>query len=205
MTGTGYYDYAPTVALNRSIVCAGHPGTTYREIIYDLAALAGLPLHDLDRRVEHEAGQNLWSFAREHGREALHELETSLLPGVLAQVPPGLIVLGEGALLDEGQMQMITRQAALVFFAMPMTACYWALRQRSEDRGGVLMHPWLPDQLDDSRDLQALWHNLQPALDAADHVVDLTDVGVHEAVLALQDALPGLGAANAPKDGHDGI
>lgn len=199
MTEADYYDYAPTVALSRSVACAGHPGSNYREIVYDLAALTGLPLHDLDRRVEHEVGQTLWSYAREHGRTSLHQLVTTLLPGVLAQSPPGLVVLGEGALLDKVQLELVMTHASLVFFQLPQASCYWALRRGSEQRGGVLMHPWLPDQLDDPQLLQSLCDGQRPALAAADHVVNLSDLGVHEAVLTLQGLLPGLGSANVSR------
>ena len=53
MTAPDYYDYAPTTTLGRPVVCAGHPGAGYREVVYDLAALTGLPLHDVDHLIEH--------------------------------------------------------------------------------------------------------------------------------------------------------
>ena len=82
MTEPGYYDYSPTVALRRAVACCGHPGSGYREVVYDLAALTGLPLHDMDRRIEHEVGQSQWSWVREHGLDNLHDLQASLLPSV---------------------------------------------------------------------------------------------------------------------------
>ena len=48
MTEAGYYDYAPTVALSRPVACIGHPACAYREVVYDLAALTGLPLNDFE-------------------------------------------------------------------------------------------------------------------------------------------------------------
>ena len=196
MTQADYYDYAPTVTLQRPVACIGHPGSAYREIAYDLAALTGLPLHDLDHRIEHEAGQELWSYARQHGSDALRELEDALLPGLLSQTPPGIIVLGEGALRSPMQLDVVRAYASLVFFRLPLTACYWALRRRLEQRGGVLMHPWLPDHLQEPRDLQPFLEGLQPVVDAADHVINMDGQRVHETVLALQVLLPSLGTSN---------
>jgi len=192
MTQAGYYDYTPTVTLLRPVAFIGHPGCAYREVAYDLAALTGLTLHDFDHRIEHEAGQNLWSFARQHGNDELYRLEEALLPGLLTQSPPGIIVLGEGALHSPEQLARLQAQAALVFFHLPRTTCYWALRHRLEERGGVLMHPWLPDSLDGPQDLKPFLECARPAVAAADHVIDMDSHHVHDVVLALQMLLPAL-------------
>lgn len=193
MTQADYYGYSPTVTLQCPVACIGHPGSAYREIAYDLAALTGLPLHDFDHRIEHEAGQDIWSYARQHGSDALRKLEDALLPGLLSQTPPGIIVLGEGALHSPVQLDVVRSHASLVFFHLPLTTCYWALRRRLEQRGGVLMHPWLPDHLEEPQDLQPFLERLQPVAEAADHVIDMDGQRVHETVLALQALLPSLG------------
>jgi shikimate kinase len=192
MTQAGYYDYTPTVTLLRPVALIGHPGCAYREVAYDLAALTGLTLHDFDHRVEHDVGQTLWSFARQNGRDELYRLEEALLPGLLTQSPPGIIVLGEGALHRPEQLTRVQAQATLLFFHLPRTTCYWALRRRQEERGGVLMHPWLPDRLDGPQDLQPFLEGMRPAAAAADRVVDMEGQGVHEVVLELQQWLPAL-------------
>lgn len=203
MTQAGYYDYAPTVSLARPVAFVGHPGCAYREVAYDLAALTGLPLHDVDRLVEHAAGQTLWSLVRQRGDGALSQLEGGVVPRCLTARPPGLVVLGEGALVDEQQLARVRAAAALVFLTLPAPACYWALRRRAAARDGILGHPYLPDRLEDPADLRALLGLMAPALRAADCVVDMERRGVHEAVLELQSALPALGAsAPAPRRGR---
>lgn len=195
MTQAGYYDYAPTVSLARPIACIGHPGCAYREVVYDLAALTGLTLHNLDHRIEHEVGQNLWSYVREHGEDESQRLERALLPGLLSQSPSGIILLGEGALRNQEQLQRVLAQAAVVFFHLPPTSCYWALRRRLVERDGVLMQPWLPDRLEAPHDLQPLLESLRPVAVAADHVIDMEGQSVHDVVLVLQRLLPTLGPA----------
>lgn len=192
MTQAGYYDYTPTVTLLRPVAFIGHPGCAYREVAYDLAALTGLTLHDFDHRIEHEAGQNLWSLARQRGSDELYRLEEALLPGLMAQSPPGIIVLGEGALHRVEQLTRVQTKATLIFFHLPRTTCYWTLRHRLAERGGVLMHPWLPDRLDGPQDLQPFLEGIRPVAAAADHVVDMAGQGVHEIVLELQQQLPAL-------------
>ena len=189
----GYYDYTPTVTLARAVVFAGHPGSTGREIVYDLASLTGLPLHDLDRLIEHEAGQSLWSLVRERGAAALRVVEEELLSRALESQPSGLIVVGESALMQSDLRAQIQQRAGLVFFRLPAAACYWSLCRQTEERDGILGHPLLPDRLTDVADLRPLMAGLQPAVIAADRVVDLEHRGVHETVLDLHKALPQLG------------
>ncbi|MDA0334441.1 MAG: hypothetical protein O2782_04680 [bacterium] len=205
MTQIDYYDYTPTVTLARPVACIGHPGCAYREVAYDLAALTGLPLHDFDRRLEHEIGQNLWAYLRTHGSDRLHSLEEALLPGLLNQSPPGLLLLGEGALHSGPQLARVRAQAALIFFRLPRATCYWALRRQLEERGGALRHPWLPDRLEEPQDLQPFLDGIGPVRAAADHVIDMEGQGVHEVVRALQALLPALGKTGSavihPTDG----
>jgi hypothetical protein len=118
----------------------------------------------------------------------------------LSQSPPGLIVLGEGALRHPEQLARVRARAAIVFFRLPVTACYWALRRNSQQRDGMLMHPWLPDRLDGPRDLQPFLELLRPVAAMADHVVDMESQGVHEVVLSLQKLLPTLGAPRESTD-----
>ena len=192
MTGSGYYDYAPTVTLSRPVAFCGHPGCGYREVVYDLASLTGLPLHDLDRWVEHEAGRSLWSLARQAGIGALEAAEARLLPKVLASRPPGLILFGEATLTGSDPLRRVSQAAALVFLRLPPTSCYWALRRRGEAQGGILAHPHLPDRLRDANDLRPLMDRQRPIAEAADQVLDMEHRSVHEAVLELQRALPAL-------------
>lgn len=204
MTGSGYYDYTPALTLSRPVAFCGHPGCGYREVVYDLASLTGLPLHDLDHWVEHEAGRSLWSLARREGLPALREAEARLLPRALASPPPGLVLLGEGTLTEAHQLRRLREAAGLVFLRLRPTSCYWALRRRGESRGGILGHPHLPDRLSDPGDLRPLFDRLAPVVEAADVVLDMEHLSVHEAVRELQRELPALGGDRAHLAGEAG-
>ena len=193
MTGSGYYDYTPTLTLSRPVAFCGPPGCGYREVVYDLASLTGLPLHDLDHWVEHEAGRSLWSLARQEGLPALLAAEARLLPKALASPPPGLILLGEGTLTEADPLRRLGQAAGLVFMSLPPTSCYWSLRRRCESRGGILGHPHLPDRLHGPDDLRRLFDRQGPIAEAADLVLDMEHLSIHEAVIELQKKLPALG------------
>ena len=49
MSNSSYYDYHPTLQLERPVVLGGMPGTPYREVGHYLTSLTGLPLLDLER------------------------------------------------------------------------------------------------------------------------------------------------------------
>lgn len=190
MTRGGYYDYAPTVVLARPAVLVGDPGCAYREIAYDLASLTGLPLHDTDALAAHEAGQSLWSLARQHGLAAVQALESTALRQALASQPPGLVVVGEGALTVSSTLETVRGAASLVVLTAPAAACYWELCRRAEARDGILGHPHLPNRLVTAEDVQPLRQQLRPVAAAADLVLDLEHRGVHDTVLELQQVLP---------------
>ena len=44
-----YYGYDPTLQLRRSLAITGYPGLKFRALAYELAALTGIPLVDVDR------------------------------------------------------------------------------------------------------------------------------------------------------------
>ena len=72
---SNYYEHGPLVLLQRPIVLIGSLGVDQHGLGRDLAALSGLPLIEVDRWIEHEAGQSLVSLVQTQGIEALRQLE----------------------------------------------------------------------------------------------------------------------------------
>ena len=168
---SSYYDYGPTIELQRSVVISGFPGAATSEIAYDLASLTGLQLD---------------------GAEAYGRLEADLAPRALRSSPPALVLMSCAALAAPVRLQSVREQAAVVCLTQPATAIYWHLREYW-DRHGHCPHPLHPTQLAHPADLMPLLDLCQPVVQAADLVIDLEGRGVHETVLQLQQSLPGIG------------
>ena len=61
MPANDYDTYQPTIQLRRPLAITGYPGLPFRTLAYELAAMTGLSLIDVDRWIEHQVGTS-----REH-------------------------------------------------------------------------------------------------------------------------------------------
>ena len=67
---SNYYEHGPLVLLQRPIALIGFLGVDQHGLGRDLAALSGLTLIEVDRWIEHEAGQSLVALVQTQGIEA---------------------------------------------------------------------------------------------------------------------------------------
>lgn len=186
-TTSDYYDYEPIATLQRPVAITGHPGSGLREIVYDLGALTGLTVHDLDHRIAHEVGRSPRQLRHEQGLQAYLQCADSMIPGLLASRPAGLVVLEVGLLELHSQMLNIVRDHAdLIFLRLQASAIYWHLRQgHMEDHITSL----LPEDLNHPDDLAPLLAASGKIQMTADLILDVTPQAVHAAVTALRDHL----------------
>jgi shikimate kinase len=179
----GYYDHHPTLDLDRPVAIAGMIGSPYRHTAYHVSSRTGLPFTDLDRRIEHQAGQSLWDLVRLRGEPVLRELERELLLKSLRSRPAGIIALGDGALLDAANKQAVLESATLILLEMDLAAAYWQIR-RHEEEHGRFWNPFLPSPISTIEQLRPVFQHLQPSLRDAHWV--LPAAGRHSSQLALE-------------------
>ncbi len=114
---SGYYDYHPQVNLRCPLVLTGLTTDPARRLGHWLASTEGLPIIDLDRRVEHVAGESIWRLIGTQGEAPYRALEREALAAALRALPVGVIVGGDGLTLDDENRASIasaTRWVALV-------------------------------------------------------------------------------------------
>ena len=109
-----YYEYTAQVELDRPTVVISYLSDFTRGATYRAAAMLGLPFHDVERAVEHEAGMEIRRLVLEDGEGHYRELETRVLARSLEQKPSGLIALGDGGLLDEKNEALVEAKGRLV-------------------------------------------------------------------------------------------
>ena len=122
MNTTGYYDYVPTVSMVRSVILGGMLSVPFREIGYELAALTGVRLIDLDHWLEHLLGQSLWDY-----RKSLKDPNIRLLEHQVLQKAYGLLqkslILPERELVGSEALNVIKIGASAGLLKLsPMTA-----------------------------------------------------------------------------------
>ena len=187
---SNYYEYGPLVLLQRPIVLIGFLGVDQHGLGRDLAALSGLPLIEVDRWIEHEAGQSLVSLVQTQGIEALRQLEDRFLTQALTTRPPGIIVLGDGALIKETNLRQVLDKATLVYLKLSLASTYWKLRHQT-----VGPHPLLLQPPESTAELRPLLAERQGGFDQAHVTLDMDEMTPEAALRHLLDKLPQWGTA----------
>lgn len=141
MPESDYYDYAAQVHLHRPIVLTGYLTEFTRAVSYRASILLGLPYHDIERLIEHDAGADIGRIVHDRGVAAWREMEANCLSRVLSQRPPGLIALGDGGLLDPSSLERVESHAKLVTFDFDLHNIYWRARQLTERSSTAQWHP----------------------------------------------------------------
>ena len=187
---SNYYEHGPLVLLQRPVVLIGFLGVDQHGLGRDLAALSGLPLIEVDRWIEHEAGQSLVSLVQTQGIEALRQLEDRFLAQALTTRPSGIIVLGDGALLKEANLQQVLAKATLVYLKLSLASTYWKLRHQT-----VGSHPLLLQPPESTEELRPLLAERQGGFDQAHVTLDMDEMTPEAALRHLLDKLPQWGTA----------
>jgi shikimate kinase len=89
---TDYYDPHPRIRLGRSVVLAGHIGSGAAAIGRHVCSRTGLPFHEIDRLIEHEAGCSLARLVVERGRDRVERWAEAVLTRLVDHPPYGVIV-----------------------------------------------------------------------------------------------------------------
>ena len=131
----GYYDPHPTLdrleELGR-VVDGGFMGGDVQRVGHALAARTGLPIHDIDRLIEQRAGMSRAQLVLERGTPARRAHEARLIESALRATPPGIIALGDGALLDADSRARVVDGTHLVYIERPLSVHLEAIRRERE-------------------------------------------------------------------------
>lgn len=181
---SNYYEPGPLVLLQRPVVLIGFPGVDQHGLGRDLAALSGLPLIEVDRWVEHAAGQSLMGLVQTQGLAAVRQLEDRFLAQALAARPPGIVVLGDGALLKEANLRQVLTKATLVYLKLSLASIYWKLRHQA-----LGPHPLLLQPPESTAELRPLLAERQSGFDQAHVTLDMDEMTPEAALRHLLDKL----------------
>ena len=191
MDGVDYYDYAPTVVMTRSVVLGGMPGTPYREVGYELAALTGVSLMDLDRWVEHRIGRTIWDYKRSISAPMIGKLEDQALLKALSSLPNGLIIAGEMTLANEINLRAIRNSAGLAFLKLSPEVAYWRVRDKIAERGPRQYHS-IEHPLTTFEQFYPLAQLMANAETEAELLYDVEQLSSNDILRRLREMLPKL-------------
>lgn len=183
----GYYDPHPLLTLDRHVALAGLVTADTRRIGHQLASLTALPLIDLERRMEHEAGQSVWELVFQEGGREFRELERRCLARALLERPCGVLVLGDGTLLDESSRRSVAAATRLVALERDLPNCYWRLQTLQRERSQRCWHPFYPELLQSIDQVRPFYQERQPTLAAARHTIPLAGRSSYEVLRRLME------------------
>jgi shikimate kinase len=115
-----YYGHHPSHTLKRPLCLIGMMGSEANVVAYQLSSLTGLPLIELDAKVEHEAGCSLSALYERGGANAWRAAELRALKRALSNARPSIISLGDGALLSKEARGLWRGRAHLVYIERPL-------------------------------------------------------------------------------------
>ena len=185
---SGYYDYHPKVIPEQPIAIIGFPGARVALIGAAVSALTGLTLHELDRLIEHESGSTISLLVLNESESALRRLESKLLQRVLSSKPPGIITLGEGAMLDEDNRRRIKQQAKLIYIELAATELFAQLRKELAESPGKYFHLF-PSSPEKTEDLQPFFAERLPFYREADLTINASNKHPTQVAQEIIDAL----------------
>ena len=165
-----YYTYQPTIRLRKPLVVTGYPGLPFRTLAYELAAITGVSLIDVDRWVEHQVGTSLSSLVGEYGMAALRHRETRLVLQSLDSSPPRLLIFSDQVLLEGSTRDAVRAVANTVYFYTDRATLFWRARRWAREHG-VLPHPGLPTPLERPDQLDGILAARAGPLQQADRTI----------------------------------
>ncbi len=184
----GYYDYAPTVSLERPLCLTGFLGCGARGVGMTLSARTGLPLADVDRWVEHHGGMSaarLWL----QDRERFEALQTEQLGAALRQRPAAVVVLGFSALRERSQLLRVLSASTLWYLERsPEELARRIGRQWDAQRASL--PPFALRKPESAADLQPLYDEHVQHYEAAHRRLTAGRQHTHELAQTILDTLP---------------
>ena len=85
--------------------------------------------------------------------------------------PPGIIVLGDGALIKEANLRQVLDKATLVYLKLSLASTYWKLRHQA-----IGSHPLLLQPPESTGELRPLLAERQGGFDQAHVTLDMDEM-----------------------------
>lgn len=164
-----YYEPHALLTLERHLVLAGPLAFDTRRIGHRLASQLGLSFIDLDRRIEHRAGMSLWQLARQEGTAAVRRREVLELRRGMDDRPYGVVVLGDGALIDDDSRARVLREGRLIVLDYELANAYWRLKTHAERHEGR-WHPLDPAPLERIDQVRSFLDRRRAGFAAGEHL-----------------------------------
>ena len=173
-----YYEAHPMRMPRIPISLAGFPASGHDAVAVTLASLTGLRHANVLQLLEHEVGMDAAAVYARFGETYFQTLEFDCVRSALSERPPGIVALGDRALLDPDLREHVVTHSALVHIHVAPGALLKRIRAQLDGNPTRLL-PTLRGSMD-ADDIAALLKERQSGYDQAMIQVDGTDRSAHE-------------------------
>ena len=132
-----YYDPHAPEPLSRPVALIGFAGAGVAAVGHHLRILTGWQVAEIDREVEHAAGQSLDALHEAGGAGAIRRLEAERILATLRVDPPAVLILGPDALATPAVQTALERHSQLVYLRRPLLHLADHLRPSEARRFGI--------------------------------------------------------------------
>ncbi|MGD2108728.1 MAG: shikimate kinase [Phycisphaerae bacterium] len=171
----------------RTVALIGLRGSGKSVVGRELAALLGGDLVETDELIAARAGKSIARIFTEEGETAFRDLESEVIADIVT-IPPTVVSVGGGAVLDQRNVQRLKAVATVVWLTAPVDALW---QRVSADPTTARTRPPLTDEKSGSAEMRQL-HAQRAALyeQAADLTIDTTGRQPAQIAQAIADMLP---------------
>ncbi len=128
-----YYDHHPLFIPAKPIALIGFPGAEVPRIAGSMSMTTGLPLIELERWIEHEAGKSIPQLVLEDGGVSIRELQSRMLLRALESRPPGVIALGHRCMQLPEDRDLVLQRSHCFYIQRTIFELFQALRREVEE------------------------------------------------------------------------
>lgn len=114
-----YYSYDPTHKLDRPLALVGFVNALTRKVAHGAASLTGLPAIHLDDQIQHFYGASAHEIIQKRGLRAWRYAESRELGKAITEPPPSIVAVGEGAIEDMDDLELVLESTRLVYIHLP--------------------------------------------------------------------------------------
>lgn len=182
-----YYSPHPRLHLARPLVIAGDLGGGSRLIGRTVCARTGLPFVEVDRQIEHEAGESLSALADRIGTKRLAERARTVLERVARERPWAVVAL-EWAWPNHEATHLFRRKLSMVYVQRP-GAFLLERVEKEVHRAGPWVLDGSPCVFRDEGDLASLHQARRDLLGHASVLLSAGDLHAHRVSDLILDEL----------------
>ena len=177
-----YYDTMVTHVLPKPLALCGFYGAEISRIAYQISCFTGIPVVDVERRLEHDMGCSLLTLFTRGTYDSVYPLEEHLLFKATSESLPPIIALRPDSMQNPHNLVQIQRSCTLVYIKYGAEYLFQQLQDAPDNPSNRLALSQLPFETAAALDKSLLTH--ESVFMTADKVFHLTNE--HPKIVAHQ-------------------